>query len=441
MENTETMMGSQTKKVETFQRDNSDQGDAILSSSPQSPAATKGTTSDNPDKEESTSTATEAGNRNATPNSESSGAVGSNDDAATTPLPSTDGATALASSDSAAVAPATTSLAPTLTVDEPKRLDTTGATLQFDTIADALSDGLMGREPVTIADDDVSTVKIPSNARSWVEKLVAAFGQDYLAAPVDAHNRSDAQKLWWTRWQGQGHASVAAIFDAESKGVVHLEKSCWHLFDAVVKAHELGFITSPSANNNTLPSKLKCSDRLTFIVSMLEKYALVRLDVMRAWHVDEIAANPEIFIKRKITNCWNNGNRAMKIAAARGEDAATAGKTRGRKRAAATAFDADASQLEEDANEAPVKAKRARKSAVTTVNDTAKTSRKGKGKTGTGAKRALSEAIVSDEPDSEKLVASSEAPSATEAQDDDGEDAGSGAEDDDGEGAGSDAEN
>jgi hypothetical protein len=59
MENTETMMGSQTKKVETFQRDNSDQGDAIRSSSPQSPAATKGTTSDNPDKEESTSTATE----------------------------------------------------------------------------------------------------------------------------------------------------------------------------------------------------------------------------------------------------------------------------------------------------------------------------------------------------------------------------------------------
>jgi len=57
-------------------------------------------------------------------------------------------------------------------------------------------------------------------------------------------------------------------------------------------------------------SKLKCSKRLACIVGILEKYALVRLDVLKAWHVDEIAMNPQAFIKRKLVNCWNNANRA-----------------------------------------------------------------------------------------------------------------------------------
>jgi hypothetical protein len=459
MENTKTMMGSQTGKVENSKCDTSDQGNASssASSTPAAPTSTatdagKATTSNMPDQgdasrsagntpEASVSTATNAGKETASPASESSGEAGSNNATVATPPSSTDGATVPNPDDTTAVtAPDAAPSTPTSTDDEPKRLDVNNFTLSFDTISDALSDGLMGREPMTIPADDVSLVK--TNAKSWVSQLVAAFGTDYLAAPLDASKRSDAQKLWWARWQAQGHASVVAIFDAETKGVVHLEKSCWHLFDAVVKAHELGFITTPSVNNTSLPSKLKCSERLSFIVSTLEKYALVRLDVVRSWHVDEIAANPEIFLKRKITNCWNNGNRAMRLAANRGVTAQTAGLTRGRKRAAREMDDAD--ETEKGAAEAPVKAKRVRKSAATTFGDsTPKTGRKAKGKVGTGVKRAVSatsETPGSDEPTSNKLVASSEAPSATGAQDDEDEGAGSGAEDDEGEDAGIDDE-
>jgi hypothetical protein len=458
MENAKNLMSSPAEKVEKSKCNTSDQGDASPSASPTPAAPTstatdadKATNSNMPDQgdasrsagstpEASVSTTINAGKETASPTSESSGEAGSNDATVATPPSSTDGATVPTADDTIAVtAPDAAPSSTPSTDDEPKRLDVSNVTLSFDTISDALSDGLMGREPMTIPADDISLVK--TNAKSWVSKLVAAFGQDYLAAPVDASKRSDAQKLWWARWQAQGHASVVAIFDAETKGDVHLEKSCWHLFDAIVKAHELGFITTPSVNNNALPSKLKCSERLSFIVSTLEKYALVRLDVMRSWHVDEIAANPEIFLKRKITNCWNNGNRAMKLAANRGVDAQTAGLTRGRKCAAREMDDED--ETEQGAAEAPVKRKRAKKSAATTVDDTPKAGRKARGKVGTVVERAVSatsETPGSDEPNADKLVASSEAPSATGAQDDECEDAVSGAEDDEGEDAGVDDE-
>jgi hypothetical protein len=415
-------MGSQTEKVEASERDTSDQGYAVLSSSPASPTTTKRTTSNNSDKKdasrsaspapaESTSTATNSGNGTKSPSSEASGEARLND-ATATPPSSTDGATVPTATVTAptAVASATPS-----TDDEPRCLDVNSATLQFDTISDALSDGLMGREPITIINDDVSTVKTATNARSWIQKLVEAFGKNYLPEPEDTKKHSPSQKLWWARWQKQGHASVVAIFEAENKGLVHLEKSCWHLFDAVIKAHELGVITSPSANNNALPSKLKCSARLAFIVSTLEKYALVRLDVLRSWHVNEIATNPEIFVKRKVTNCWNNGNRAEKLARKQRLDAAAAGKTRGRKRAAASAVDVESSEPEQDSDEAPVKAKRARKSAAATVGDgTPKTDRKGKSK---------ASASVKDSHSATPETSGSDEPSATGVQDDEDEDA------------------
>jgi hypothetical protein len=50
--------------------------------------------------------------------------------------------------------------------------------------------------------------------------------------------------------------------------------------------------------------------RLAYTVTIIEKYAPVRLDIIRLWHVEEIAASPEDFIKRKLINCWNNGIRA-----------------------------------------------------------------------------------------------------------------------------------
>jgi hypothetical protein len=146
-------------------------------------------------------------------------------------------------------------------------------------------------------------------------------------------------------------------------------------------------------------------------------------------------------LKRKITNCWNNGNRAMKLAANRGVDAQTAGLTRGRKCAAREMDDED--ETEQGAAEAPVKRKRAKKSAATTVDDTPKAGRKARGKVGTVVERAVSatsETPGSDEPNADKLVASSKAPSATGAQDDECEDAVSGAEDDEGEDAGVDDE-
>lgn len=250
-----------------------------------------------------------------------------------------------------------------------KRLNINNVSLTFNTIESALSDGLMGREPLSIEDDDIALVKTDTHAKAWVKKLINAFGQNYLTDPEDTTKNTPAQKDWFNRWQKQGHVSVLAIFETSTKGPVHLEKSCWHLFSAVVKAHELGVVNAAAKTQGT-PSQLKCSARLTYIVTILEKYALIRLDVLRAWHTDEIAANPEAFIKRKITNCWNNGHRAERLTSTKAAKAAEAeakategeakGKGVGRKRKSRGVE--GQTEAEQDAVETPVKGKKARKS-------------------------------------------------------------------------------
>lgn len=216
------------------------------------------------------------------------------------------------------------------TADDARRLDIENISLRFDTIAAALGDGLMGREPLEIPHDDVKLVKNATNSKAWVKKLIEAFGKDYLATSEEANKNSPSQQEWFTRWQKQAHINVVAIYEA--KAADHLEKSCWHLFDAVIKFHELGVVNA--ANQSTWASSdLKCSERLAFIVSIIEKYALIRLDILRSWHVDEIAANPEAFIKRKIVNCWNNGRRAERLSKAVADSEASE-KGSGKKRAA-----------------------------------------------------------------------------------------------------------
>jgi len=190
--------------------------------------------------------------------------------------------------------------------EDAKRLIIPNVNLNFTTIDAALGDGLMGRVPMTIHNDDVASIKRDPNAQTaWVTELMTAFTRVYLTTPEDSSRNSLAQKEWFARWQKQAHATLVSLINAKDPD--HLEKSCWHLLSAVLKAHELGVV---DAGNNLHASKLKCSKRLACIVGILEKYALVRLDVLKAWHVDEIAMNPQAFIKRKLVNCWNNANRA-----------------------------------------------------------------------------------------------------------------------------------
>lgn len=120
----------------------------------------------------------------------------------------------------------------------------------------------------------------------------------------------------------------------------------------------------------------------------MEKYALVRLDVLRAWHVEEIAASPEAFIKRKLVNCWNNAHRAEK---------AKEKKVAGAKR---TADDIG----EEGEVETPGKGKKARKSLAGGVKDgEAENDGKTDGKTDT---EHASSVITPDSDDKETTLAS-----------------------------------
>ncbi|GAB7332337.1 hypothetical protein MBLNU13_g04163t3 [Cladosporium sp. NU13] len=242
-----------------------------------------------------------------------------------------------------------------------RRLVIPNMDLRYTTIDDALGDGLMGREPMTIKDDDVAAIKNDSDSQAaWVTELIKSFTVDYLSTPEDPTKNTPAQHEWFTRWQKQAHATLVTIVHA--KDPKHLEKACWHLLKTVLEAHELGIV---NAAGNLSPSKLKCSERLAYIVGMMEKYALVRLDVLRAWHVEEIAANPEAFIKRKLVNCWNNGHRAEKA------------KVAGTKRAASSVG-------EQGEGQAPGKGKKARKSlADDAVDGEAKDDGKTVGKTGT----------------------------------------------------------
>lgn len=275
--------------------------------------------------------------------------------------------------------------------DDAKRLVVPNTTLHFDTVDAAIGDGLMGRQAITIENDDVAVVKTKANSQVWVNKLVSAFTIDYLSTPEDTTRTSSAQREWFTRWQKQAHATLVTIINGKHPD--HLEQSCWHLLSAVLKAHELGIV---DAGGNLAPAKTKCSQRLAFIVSILEKYALVRLDVVRAWHVDEIAANPEAFMKRKLVNCWNNANRAEKAKEEKAKKEAE--KVAGTKRKTGKGVEEDEGevqtpvkrkkvrksmkQAEEAEVETPVKAKRTRKSTAGATDDktTSKTNSKSRTK-------------------------------------------------------------
>jgi hypothetical protein len=191
-----------------------------------------------------------------------------------------------------------------------KHLDVANLALSFDDADSALSDGLIGRESLEIKNDDFEQEKSGGRPKYWVKKFTEAFGKDYLIDPEDAKKNRPEQKAWYARWQKQAHKVVVAIFEVKDQS--RLEKCCWFLFDSIMKTHELGAITT--AAKNWAPSKLKCSIRLAYTVTIIEKFAPVRLDVLRVWHIEEIAASPEDFIKRKLINCWNNGIRAEKIA-------------------------------------------------------------------------------------------------------------------------------
>jgi hypothetical protein len=279
--------------------------------------------------------------------------------------------------------------------DDAKRLVVPNTTLHYDTIDAAIGDGLLGRQPITIENDDVAVVKIKANSQVWVNKLVSAFTIDYLSTPEDTTRTSSAQQEWFTRWQKQAHATLVTIING--KHPYHLEQSCWHLLNAVIKAHELGIV---DAGGNLAPAKTKCSERLAFIVSILEKYALVRLDVVRAWHVDEIAANPEAFIKRKLVNCWNNANRAEK---AKEEKAKKEGqKVAGTKRKAGKSVGEDEDEGEVEV-QTPVKAKKARtrKSKADAANDDG-AKNNGKTKTKTNSTKHSHTTTTSDLDDQEE---------------------------------------
>jgi hypothetical protein len=191
-----------------------------------------------------------------------------------------------------------------------KHLDVANLALSFDDADSALSDGLIGRESREIKNDDFEQEKSGGRPKYWVKKFMEAFGKDYLVDPEDTKKNRPEQKAWYARWQKQAHKVVVAIFEVKDQS--HLEKCCWFLFDSIIKTHELGAITT--AAKNWAPSKLKCSVRLAYTVTIIEKFAPLRLDVLRVWHIEEIAASPEDFIKRKLINCWNNGIRAEKIA-------------------------------------------------------------------------------------------------------------------------------
>lgn len=214
----------------------------------------------------------------------------------------------LPTSPSTLPSPHTTTQTIAAATSDAKRLEVDNLALRFDSVDSALSNGLIGRESLDIKNDDFEHQKSGGRPKRWVRKLVNAFAEDYLNEPEDTNKTQPEQKEYYARWQKQAHSSLFAIF--KGKDTSHLEKCCWYLFDAIIKAHELGVLTMPA--NNWSPSKLKCSTRLATTVTIIEKYAPVRLDILRLWHIEEIAANPEAFVKRKLINCWNNLIRAQK---------------------------------------------------------------------------------------------------------------------------------
>lgn len=82
----------------------------------------------------------------------------------------------------------------------------------------------------------------------------------------------------------------------------------------MLAVHREGRREVPRSFNRTkcldLDDEMICSKRLEQITNCVERFPLIRIDLLDDSNIDMLAATPRGCVQRKIANCWNNTRRA-----------------------------------------------------------------------------------------------------------------------------------
>jgi hypothetical protein len=163
------------------------------------------------------------------------------------------------------------------------------------------------RIPLDILDDDREAVF--SCPQIWIPLIAKAFESDFLEQPDEGPRLTPEGQAEWTRWQSEHQNKVWSILQSRPDASRFVQSCAWIFYQLVLDSHEMGkglphvgkTIANPGPNVT-----LKCSERITNAITVLEKFPIVRYDFLKQDRLDGLAANPVGFVNRKIENMWVN---------------------------------------------------------------------------------------------------------------------------------------
>lgn len=179
---------------------------------------------------------------------------------------------------------------------------------------------------LTVANDDRDLVA--ADPGFWITTLAKAFDAPFKELPEDIANRTPARLAEWTRWQTEHEDKTWALL-AEHDDPRLMAQSCARIFfEQVLEAHEPGRGLKEVAKtiaNGGADLNMTCSQRLAAAIGALGHFTIARYDLLKLERLDALAASPDGFVSRKVSNMWLNFKR---------KDPGEAAGGKGKKRAA-----------------------------------------------------------------------------------------------------------
>lgn len=159
------------------------------------------------------------------------------------------------------------------------------------------------RAPLTLSEPDDWQETLDEQNTAILEVL-EAFDVEWSTAPT--HLSPKAQQKWNNSQKSQ-LVSLTKLMNKNTTHPDHGESAARVLFHAILDAHTKGGPRRIAAL--TPNTKLKFSERVIEVINVIERFCAVRHDVMMRKRPFELAANPHVFGKKKMSNAITNDSR------------------------------------------------------------------------------------------------------------------------------------
>lgn len=166
------------------------------------------------------------------------------------------------------------------------------------------------RQLLNLLGDDVGVVE--GNAAYWVYSIMLALqSNEFVEPPATTDKKGmkpldDAQRARWINWQQNAHDKLSALLSLQH-GPEQAEARAWRLFNEVMIIHATsgmprGYRLCPlQAQLN-----IKCSERLVCIINNLQKYTILRHNLVNDDDYHFFAIAPNDFADQRIRQMWSN---------------------------------------------------------------------------------------------------------------------------------------